>query len=75
LETGLSWFGVDVIASPEPSWTSQAQPEPNCPTPAASNFSLNSSKEPNAEEIASARAPLGSPPPSGDIDGQNSEWL
>ncbi len=28
---GLSWLGVPTTASPEPSWTSHAQPEPNWP--------------------------------------------
>ena len=61
----MSWFGVLVTAIPEPSWISHAQPEPKRLTPAFLNSSLNESKEPNFSSIASARAPLGSPPPSG----------
>ena len=39
--SGLSWFGVLVIASLPPSLTSHAQPEPKRPAPAAWNCSLN----------------------------------
>ena len=49
---GLSWLGVLVTASEPPSSTSHTQPEPNWPTPAASNFSLKASKDPNAPSIA-----------------------
>src|SRR4051794_4464373 len=72
---GESWLGVLVSLSCPPSSTSHVQPEPNWPTPLASNRSLKSSNEPNASLIASARSPEGSPPPSGDIDSQNSVWL
>ena len=72
---GLSWLGVPTTARPEPSCTSQAQPEPNWPTPVSFILSWNSENEPNASLIASASAPSGSPPPSGDIDSQNSVWL
>jgi hypothetical protein len=75
LEIGLSWLGVLVIFSEPPSSTSQAHPEPNWPTPAASNCSLKASNEPKASSIAPARSPEGSPPPSGLIDSQNSEWF
>jgi hypothetical protein len=68
-------LGVLVIASLPPSTTSQAQPEPNWPTPAASNCSLKASNEPKALSIAAARSPEGAPPPLGLIDSQNSEWL
>ena len=68
-------FAKFVTASAPPSRTSQAQPEPNWPTPAASNFSLKSSKEPKAASIAAPRSPSGAPPPSGLIVGQKSEWL
>ena len=71
----MSWFGVPTIARPEPSCTSHAQPEPNWPTPVSLSLVLKSSNEPNAELIASPSAPDGSPPPSGLIDSQNSEWL
>src|SRR3954453_8877715 len=72
---GESWLGVLVSLSSPPSRTSHVQPEPNCATPLASNCDLNSSNEPNFELIASASSPLGSPPPSGLIDSQKSEWL
>jgi len=39
--TGLSWFGVLVSFSAPPDRTNQVQPEPNWPTPLASNCSLN----------------------------------
>jgi hypothetical protein len=39
------------------------------------NFPWKSLKDPNASPIAEARSPSGSPPPSGDIHSQNSEWL
>jgi hypothetical protein len=62
-------------ARPLPSWTSQAQPEPNWPTPVSLTFALKSSNEPKAASIASASAPSGAPPPSGLSDSQNREWL
>ena len=68
-------LGVETTASPEPSCTSQDQPEPNWPTPASLNWTWKSPKEPKADSIAEARSPSGSPPPSGDIHSQNSEWL
>jgi hypothetical protein len=68
-------LGVLVTARPEPSCTNHAQPEPNWLTPASLNFALKSSKDPNALLIASARSPLGSPPPSGESISQNNEWL
>ena len=51
-EIGESWFGVETTATPEPSLTSQAQPEPNRAMPAVLNSSLNESKEPKASSIA-----------------------
>src|SRR3954467_9971068 len=72
---GLSWLGVLVSLSSPPSRTSHVQPEPNCPTPLASNCSLKSSKLPKAELMASASSPDRSPPPSGFIDSQKSVWL
>jgi hypothetical protein len=62
-------------ARPEPSWTSHDQPEPNWLTPVSLNLALKSSNEPNADEIASASGPSGSPPPFGLMLSQNSEWL
>src|SRR4051812_34156609 len=74
---GESWLGVLVSFSSPPSRTSHVQPEPNWPTPLASNCDLNSSNEPNAELMASARSPEGSPPsvPPARIDSQKSVWL
>src|SRR3954454_6839465 len=72
---GESWLGGLVSLSCPPSSTSHVQPEPNCPTPLASNCSLKSSNEPNASLIASPSSPLGSPPPSGLIDSQKRLWL
>ena len=42
-ESGVSWFGVLVIANFPPSTTSQAQPEPKRVVAAFVNSSLNSS--------------------------------
>jgi hypothetical protein len=49
--------------------------EPNWLTPVSFTLALKSSKEPNALLMASASSPSGSPPPSGLIHSQNSEWL
>ena len=46
--------------------TSHAQPEPNVVTAVLVNFSLNCANEPNVVLIASASAPVGSPPPVGE---------
>src|SRR5215213_23813 len=73
--SGLSWFGVLVIASLPPSLTSHTHPEPKRPTPAALKASLNFSKSPNALLIASASFPVGPPPPFGPIVCQNCEWF
>src|SRR6187431_1009045 len=73
--SGVSWFGVDLTASPVPSQTSHVQPEPNRLTPASFTCFFSSSALPNTSEIASASAPTGSPPPSGDMISQNSEWF
>src|SRR3954469_17316439 len=72
---GESWLAVEYSFSPEPSCTSQLQPEPKRATPFWPNVDLKSSKEPNAEVIASPSAPDGAPPPFGPITVQNSEWL
>src|SRR5271168_2873133 len=72
---GLSWLGVDSIASLPSFTTSQAQPEPKRPTPAAANFVLKSANEPNEDLMASANAPEGSPPPPFFISFQNIEWF
>src|SRR5690606_27502261 len=63
--------------STEPSgfFTSQVQPEPKLPTAALLNSSLNFSKEPHFLLIASASAPLGAPPPLGDMEFQRKVWF
>ena len=61
--SGLSWFGVEQTASlPSGMRHSHAQPEPKRPAPAAANFSLKPSIEPNAASIAAASSALGAPP-------------
>src|ERR1700686_1835903 len=72
---GVSWFGVESIASLPSFTTSQAQPDPKRRTPAAANFVLNSSKDPNVDLMAAARSPFGSPPPPFFICVQKSEWF
>src|ERR1700688_3062915 len=72
---GLSWLGVDSIASLPSFTTTQGQPEPNRPTPAAANFVLKSAKEPKADLIASPSLPAGSPPPPFFMIFQNMEWF
>src|SRR6266853_4519185 len=72
---GLSWFGVDSIASLPSLRINQAHPEPNRPTPACANFVLKSANEPNADLIASASAPVDSPPPPFFMIFQNMEWF
>jgi hypothetical protein len=54
---GLSWFAVEPMASLPPWTTSQAQPLPKRPAPAASNLVLNSSKLPKVLSIALASSP------------------
>ena len=60
-EIGESWFAVLVTASPEPSCTSHAQPEPNRFTPASFELLLEGVEAPNFSSIAEARSPVGSP--------------
>ena len=75
---GLSWFAVLKTSSLALATASHAQPLPNRPVAAADSCSLNAAKPPNAFLIASASAPLGSPPPplpAGAMIVQNSEWL
>ena len=57
----------------KPRYLRQAHPEPNRPTPAAANCSLNFSKSPNDDLIASASLPLGVPPALGPMSSQNRE--
>src|SRR5215207_3049966 len=73
--SGLSWFGVLVIDSFPPSLFSHTQPLPKRPAPAFAHSSLNLSKLPNAELIASATLPVGAPPAFGAIHFQNMEWF
>ena len=54
---------------------SQAQPLPKRVTPALVNCSLNPSKLPNVDLIASPRAPVGAPPALGAIHFQNAVWF
>ena len=73
---------VLVRASPPPrgrSRRARARPSRSRTGPRRSSFTLplKSANEPKASSIASASSPSGSPPPSGDIDSQNSdvvEW-
>src|SRR2546421_12447436 len=73
--SGLSWFGVLVIDSLPPSLSSHAHPEPKRPAAAAANCSLNLSKPPNEDLIASPNAPVGSPPAFGPMICQKNEWF
>ena len=73
--SGESWFGVEYAARPVPSQTSQVHPLPKRFTPPSVIAALKSANEPNASSIAFARSPLGSPPPSGDMIVQKSEWF
>ena len=73
--SGLSWFALLSIVSLPPLSISHAQPLPKRPTPAFLNSSLNLSKLPNADLIASAIAPLGAPPAFGPMICQNIEWF
>src|ERR1700712_1500661 len=61
---------------PSGAITSQAQPEPNCVTPACLKSSLNLARPPRSLSIfaASAAGSL-SPPPLGDITCQNRQWF
>ena len=72
---GESWFAVEYAWRPEPSQTSHVQPEPKRVTPFWVIVSLRASTPPNVSPIASASAPEGSPPPSGLMTCQKSEWF
>jgi hypothetical protein len=63
-----------VISSLPSRLISQTQPLPKRPMPAALNFVLNSSKEPNVLLIASAKLPEGEPP-SFDKISQKKVWF
>ncbi|MOA11745.1 hypothetical protein D3C78_1317010 [compost metagenome] len=73
---GLSWLGVELTSNlPSLFTVNQAHPEPKRVAPAAANFSLNASHDPNAASIAAANSPVGWPPAFGPITAQNKEWL
>ena len=73
---GLSWLAVLVTANfPSLVTTSQAQPLPNCPAAASVNCFCKLSNEPNSAVMASARAPVGVPPPFGFEISKNKLWL
>ena len=73
---GLSWLVVVTIRTREPSCTSHAQPEPKIVIAAPIIVSLKISKDPNVSLMARlSLASVGSPPPSGDIERQNMQWL
>jgi hypothetical protein len=55
--------------------TSQVQPEPKLPTAEAWKAFLNSSKLPHLALMASARAPVGAPPPLGFMQFQKKVWF
>ena len=58
---GFPALGPWVMNSlPDSSRDSHTQPEPNRPTPASTNASLNLSKEPNSRSMALRRSPSGS---------------
>ena len=73
--SGLSWFAVEAISSLPLFDTSQTQPLPKRPMPAASNFALNSSKLPNVALMSSASLPVGAPPAPGARIFQKNEWF
>src|SRR5260221_9985844 len=72
---GLSWIAVEVISIYHLLTTNHAQPLPNLPAPEAWSFSLNASKPPKAELMASANVPFGAPPAFGPMIFQKKEWL
>ncbi len=57
------------------SQTSIDQPEPWIAVAFASKCARNLSKLPKKSSIAEANSPVGLSPPSGDMFGQNTEWL
>ena len=67
---GESWLGVEITCKESPDLTSHAQPEPKRVKAALVKASLKFSKEPNVEEMASLNAPVGNPPPDGEIPSQ-----
>src|SRR5690606_28151968 len=74
--SGLSWLAVEPTASfLSAVTTSQAQPEPKRVAAALANSSLNLSKEPKVELIASASLPVGAPPLPAPRIFQKKEWL
>ncbi len=75
LTSGLSPLGVLETAILPPLTSSQAQPEPNWPTPAATKSSFIFSTEPKESMIAFSSAPGIAPPPLGFIHFQKWRWL
>src|SRR5690606_10712374 len=72
---GVPALLVLTISSSLPFFTSQVQPEPKLPMAELVKASLNLSKEPHLALIASARAPVGSPPPFGLRQFQKKVWF
>ena len=66
---------METISSLPLLTTSQAQPLPKRPMPAASNFSLKASKLPKAALMSSPSLPEGAPPAFGPRIFQNMEWF
>ena len=56
---------LSIDSEPSGFFTSHAQPEPKVVTAVAVNFSLNCANDQKVWLIASANAPVGSPPPLG----------
>src|SRR5688500_1768614 len=73
--SGLSWFGVLLIASVPASSTSYNQLLPKRAAAALPHSALKLSKLPNAALIACAALPVGAPPAVGAIHVQNFEWF
>ena len=72
---GVSWLAVLWITSLPLSSLSHAQPLPKRPVAAAAKISLNVSKLPKVDVMASAIAPVGAPPALGAISVQNCVWF
>ena len=71
----MSWFGVPTTARPLPSFTSQAQPEPNWLTPVSLTFALKSSNPAERRVDRLGQRAAGGAAAVGPIDSQNSVWL
>src|SRR5262245_12093885 len=73
--SGLSWLGVLVMESFDPSSSRHTKPLPHRPAPALAHCSLNASKPPNDPVMASPILPVGAPPAFGPIHFQNMLWF